>query len=83
MNLLHENPISSILISADNEKSAAQRRYEKDRFRVQPGRIEEYSLGRGSIARQEAEKVLFIYYYYKDTYPLYIYYPNSCKYKSL
>ena len=63
MNLLHENPFSSILNSADNEKSAAQKRYEKDRFWVQPGRIEEYSLGRGSIARQEAEKVTFTYYY--------------------
>ena len=31
--------------------------YEQERFRVQPGRIEEYSLGRGSIAQQEAQKV--------------------------
>lgn len=43
--------------SADNEKSSAQRKYEQERFRVQPGRIEEYSLGRGSIAQQEAQKV--------------------------
>merc|ERR1712226_1193178 len=42
--------------SADNEKSSAQRKYEESRFRVQPGRIENYSLGRGSIAKQEAEK---------------------------
>ena len=45
--------------SADNEKSSAQRKYEESRFRVQPGRIENYSLGRGSIAKQEAEKVIF------------------------
>ena len=41
----------------DGDKSSAQRKYEQERFRVQPGRIEEYSLGRGSIAKQEAEKV--------------------------
>ena len=62
-----------ILDSADNEKSAAQKRYEKDRFRVQPGRIEEYSLGRGSIARQEVEKVTFEYRYNNDTYFLALY----------
>ena len=43
--------------SADNDKSSAQRKYEQERFRVQPGKIEEYSLGRGSIAQQEAQKV--------------------------
>ena len=43
--------------SADTDKSSAQRKYEQERFRVQPGRIEEYSLGRGSIAKQEAERV--------------------------
>ena len=70
-----------ILDSADNEKSAAQKRYEKDRFRVQPGRIEEYSLGRGSIARQEAEKVTFICHYNNYTYLLYLLrYLKSSKY---
>ena len=38
-------------------ESSAQRKYEEDRFRVQPGRIENYSLGRGSLAQQEAQKV--------------------------
>ena len=54
------NFISNLFViytSADNEKSSAQKKYEQSRFRVQPGRIEEYSLGRGSIARQEVEKV--------------------------
>ena len=44
-------------LSVDNDKSSAQRKYEQERFRVQPGRIEDYSLGRGSIASQEVKKV--------------------------
>ena len=35
-----------------NEKSSAQRKYEQQRFRVQPGPIENYSLGRGSLAQK-------------------------------
>jgi hypothetical protein len=37
--------------------SSAQRKYEKDRFKVEPGRIQDYSLGRGSLANQERNKV--------------------------
>ena len=37
--------------------SAAQKKYEKERFRVEPGRIENYTLGRGNLANQEAYKV--------------------------
>jgi hypothetical protein len=51
-----ENQLDPHPDSADNEKSSAQRKYEQERFRVQPGKIEEYSLGRGSIAQQEAQK---------------------------
>jgi len=36
--------------------SSAQNRYEKERFRVQPGRIENYRIGKGSLASQEAYK---------------------------
>lgn len=46
--------------NATNEKSSAQRKYEQERFRVEPGPIENYSLGRGSLARQEAIKVIMI-----------------------
>jgi hypothetical protein len=52
-----ENQLPEHPDSADNDKSSAQRKYEQERFRVQPGKIEEYSLGRGSIAQQEAQKV--------------------------
>lgn len=37
--------------------SSAQKNYEKDRFKVQPGPIKSYSLGRGSIATHERQKV--------------------------
>lgn len=36
--------------------SAAQKKYERERFRVEPGRIENYTLGRGNLANQEAYK---------------------------
>jgi len=36
--------------------SGAQQQYDKERFRVQPGRIEDYSLGRGSLAQKEAQQ---------------------------
>merc|ERR1712106_133517 len=36
--------------------SAAQKKYERERFRVEPGRIENYTLGRGSLANQEVYK---------------------------
>merc|ERR1711935_570802 len=35
--------------------SGAQKNYDQERFRVQPGRIEDYSLGRGSLAQKEAQ----------------------------
>ena len=37
--------------------SAAQQRSERERFRVEPGRIENYTIGRGSLAQQESYKV--------------------------
>ena len=39
--------------------SSAQKNYEKDRFKVQPGSIKSYSLGRGSIATHERQKVRY------------------------
>ena len=44
--------------------SGAQKQYEQERFRVQPGRIEDYSLGRGSLAQKEAQQVSFIFFYF-------------------
>ena len=41
--------------------SAAQRQYDKERFRSQPGRIEDYTLGRGSIAQKEAREVILYF----------------------
>jgi len=38
--------------------SSAQERYEKERFKVQPGSIDQYGLGKGSIADQERKKVI-------------------------
>eukprot|EP00091_Calanus_sinicus_P022083 TRINITY_DN6846_c0_g1_i2.p1 TRINITY_DN6846_c0_g1~~TRINITY_DN6846_c0_g1_i2.p1 ORF type:complete len:498 (+),score=107.66 TRINITY_DN6846_c0_g1_i2:357-1850(+) len=43
-------------ISPPPAVSAAQKRYESERFRVEPGRIENYTLGRGSLANQEVYK---------------------------
>ena len=43
--------------------SGAQKQYEQERFRVQPGRIEDYSLGRGSLAQKEAQQVSFLFFY--------------------
>ena len=43
--------------------SGAQKQYEQERFRVQPGRIEDYSLGRGSLAQKEAQQVSFILFF--------------------
>ena len=37
--------------------SAAQQRSDRERFRVEPGRIENYTIGRGSLAQQESYKV--------------------------
>lgn len=36
--------------------SAAQQRSDRERFRVEPGRIENYTIGRGSLAQQESYK---------------------------
>merc|ERR1711935_433800 len=36
--------------------SGAQKQYDQEGFRVQPGRIEDYSLGRGSLAQKEAQQ---------------------------
>ena len=44
--------------------SGAQKQYEQERFRVQPGRIEDYSLGRGSLAQKEAQQVSFVFSIY-------------------
>jgi len=43
-------------ISPPPAVSAAQKKYERERFRVEPGRIENYTLGRGSLANQEVYK---------------------------
>jgi hypothetical protein len=55
------NNLSSLFLrfSPPPSESSAQKRYEAERFRVQPGRIEDYSLGRGSLAaaQREAQKV--------------------------
>jgi len=51
-----EHQVNANFDSVDNDKSSAQRKYEQERFRVQPGKIEDYSLGRGSIASQEVKK---------------------------
>ena len=37
--------------------STAQQRADRERFRVEPGRIENYTIGRGSLAQQESYKV--------------------------
>ena len=37
--------------------SAVQQRADRDRFRVEPGRIENYTIGKGSLAQQESYKV--------------------------
>ena len=37
--------------------SAAQQRSDRERFRVEPGRIENYTIGKGSLAQQESYKV--------------------------
>ena len=39
------------------QTSSAQRQYEKERFKVQPGSIKDYSLGRGSLANKERLQV--------------------------
>merc|ERR550539_511970 len=36
--------------------SAVQQRADRDRFRVEPGRIENYTIGKGSLAQQESYK---------------------------
>jgi len=38
------------------QTSSAQRQYEKERFKVQPGSIKDYSLGRGSLANRERQQ---------------------------
>ena len=37
--------------------STAQQRADRERFRVEPGRIENYTIGKGSLAQQESYKV--------------------------
>ena len=49
-------------ISPPPAVSAAQQKYDKERFRVQPGKIENYTLGKGSLATQEAYKVNIFYH---------------------
>ena len=44
-------------MSPPPQASSAQHKYEKERFRVEPGRIENYTIGRGTLAQQEAVKV--------------------------
>ena len=42
--------------------SAAQQRSDRERFRVEPGRIENYTIGKGSLAQQESYKVSLTVY---------------------
>ncbi len=44
-------------IEAPPNVSAAQKLYQKDRFRVQPGSIDSYGLGKGALAEAERKKV--------------------------
>ena len=37
--------------------SSGQQKFDTERFRGQPGRIEDYSLGRGSLAQKDAQQV--------------------------
>ena len=46
-----------IRIEAPPNVSAAQKLYQKDRFRVQPGSIDSYGLGKGALAEAERKKV--------------------------
>ena len=55
-------------ISPPPAVSAAQKKYERERFRVEPGRIENYTLGRGSLANQEVYKVSYLDNYDEDVY---------------
>jgi len=43
-------------ISPPPAQSGAQQTYERERFRVEPGRIENYTIGRGTLAQQESYK---------------------------
>ena len=44
-------------ISPPPAQSGAQQKYERERFRVEPGRIENYTIGKGALAQQESYKV--------------------------
>ena len=44
-------------ISPPPAQSGAQQNYERERFRVEPGRIENYTIGKGTLAQQESYKV--------------------------
>ena len=44
-------------ISPPPAQSGAQQKYERERFRVEPGRIENYTIGKGTLAQQESYKV--------------------------
>ena len=52
------NEYFAISFSPPPNVSSAQKAYDQERFRVQPGRIEDYSLGRGTLAQREAQQVL-------------------------
>jgi len=43
-------------ISPPPNQSSAQQKYDKERFRVEPGRIENYTIGKGNLAQQESYK---------------------------
>ena len=44
-------------ISPPPNVSSAQQKYDRERFRVEPGRIENYTIGKGNLAQQESYKV--------------------------
>jgi len=43
-------------ISPPPHVSSAQQKYDRERFRVEPGRIENYTIGKGTLAQQESYK---------------------------
>ena len=50
-------PFDIASISPPPAQSGAQQKYERERFRVEPGRIENYTIGKGTLAQQESYKV--------------------------
>ena len=60
VNFLNWIFFSIVSISPPPNQSSAQQKYDKERFRVEPGRIENYTIGKGNLAQQESYKVELI-----------------------